>query len=63
MKDILKKGLFVILIVVFLYFISWIMTCGIIKLITMCFGFGFSWLVATGIWLIMCIVQSMLKGK
>lgn len=63
MKDILKKGLLVILIVVFLYFISWIMTCGIIKLITMCFGLGFSWLVATGIWLIMCIIQSMLKGK
>ncbi len=63
MKDILKKGLFVILIVVFLYSISWIMTCGIIKLITMCFGLEFSWLVATGIWLIMCIIQSMLKGK
>ena len=61
MKNIINKGLFVMLIVAFLHFISWILTCGIIKLITMCFGLGFSWLIATGIWLIMCVVQSVLK--
>ncbi len=61
MKNIFKKILFVILIVAFLYFVSWILTCGIIKLITMCFGLDFSWLIATGIWLIMCVIQSVLK--
>lgn len=61
MKNIFKKSLFVILIVAFLYLVSWILTCGIIKLITMCFGLGFSWPIATGIWIIMCIVQSVLK--
>lgn len=61
MKNIFKKSLFVILIVAFLYFVSWILTCGIIKLITLCFGLSFSWLIATGIWLIMCVVQSILK--
>lgn len=38
--------------------ISWIITCGIIKLITMCFGWTFSWAWATGIWLIMFLAKS-----
>lgn len=40
------------------YGLSWIVTCGIIKLITMCFGWTFKWIVATGIWLIICILRS-----
>ena len=39
------------------YGISWISTCGVIKLITMCFGWTFSWGMATGIWLIMCLAR------
>lgn len=42
----------------FLYGLSWITTCGIIKLITLCFGLTFSWLTATGVWLILCILKS-----
>lgn len=38
--------------------VSWIITCGIIKLITMCFGWTFNWLISTGIWLIMFLVGS-----
>ena len=30
------------------YAISWLFVCGVIKLITLCFGLAFSWLVATG---------------
>lgn len=41
-----------------LYGLSWIATCGIIKLITLCFGLTFNWLHATGIWLIICIMKS-----
>lgn len=41
--------------------ISWIATCGIIKLITMCFGWDFSWRIATGIWLIICLLESAFK--
>ena len=40
------------------YVLSWIITCGIIKLITMCFGWTFKWSIATGIWLIICILRS-----
>ena len=62
MKEKIKQGgivaVVVILLVAVCYGISWIVTCGIIKLITMCFGLEFSWAVATGIWLIICILKS-----
>ena len=47
-----------ILIAIIGYALSWIITCGIIKLITLCFGWAFSWLIATGIWLIICLAKS-----
>ena len=62
MKEKIKHGGIVAVVVILLlsvcYGISWIVTCGIIKLITMCFGWEFSWAVATGIWLIICILNS-----
>ena len=51
-------AIIVILILAVCYGLSWIVTCGIIKLITMCFGWTFKWSVATGIWLIICILRS-----
>ena len=48
----------VILLLAICYAISWIITCGIIKLITICFGLTFSWAIATGIWLILCLLKS-----
>ena len=52
-------GIFiVILLLAVVYAISWIITCGIIKLITICFGLTFSWAIATGIWLILCLLKS-----
>ena len=53
--------LVVIAILAVCYGLSWIATCGIIKLITMCFGWTFKWSIATGIWLIMCLLQSIFK--
>ena len=38
--------------------ISWLLTCAIIKLVTICFGWPFSLAWATGIWLIMYLVRS-----
>ena len=62
MKEKIKQGGIVAVVVILLlavcYGISWIVTCGIIKLITMCFGWEFSWASATGIWLIICILKS-----
>ena len=51
-------ALVIILIIVAAYALSWIVTCGIIKLITMCFGITFKWNIATGIWLVICILKS-----
>lgn len=41
-----------------LYALSWIATCGLIYLITLCFGWAFKWSIATGIWLLMIILRS-----
>ncbi|WP_154259284.1 MULTISPECIES: hypothetical protein [unclassified Lactonifactor] len=51
-------ALVIILIIAVAYGFSWIVTCGIIKLITICFGLTFKWNVATGIWLVICILKS-----
>lgn len=51
-------AIIVILILAVCYGLSWIVTCGIIKLITMCFGLTFKWSIATGIWLVICILKS-----
>lgn len=53
----------VIGLVVISYGLSWIITCGVIKLITMCFGWIFKWPVATGIWLIMCLARGIFKNS
>ena len=38
--------------------ISWLITCGIFYLITLCFSLEFSWLAATGVWLVMILLKS-----
>ena len=48
----------VILILAACYGLSWIVICGIIKLITMCFGLTFKLPIATGIWFVICILRS-----
>lgn len=71
MKNKIKKGGLITILVIGLaivcYGLSWIATCGIIKLITLCFGLTFKWSIATGIWLIICIMRSIfqvtVKGK
>lgn len=50
-------ALVVIIILALAYGVSWIATCGVIKLITLCFGWTFKWSVATGIWLIICLLR------
>lgn len=54
----MKNALIVIAALAIALGISWVITVGILKLISICFGVGFSLPVATGIWLILCLVQS-----
>jgi hypothetical protein len=65
-NKIAKGGIYVlvyIIIFALLLGISWIITCGIIKLITMCFGLTFKWSIATGIWLILLLLGEVFRGK
>lgn len=43
--------------------ISLIVTCGSIKLITLCFGWEFRWSIAIGIWLIIGLLHNILVGN
>lgn len=43
--------------------VSWIATCGLVKLITLCFGWTFSWAWATGVWLILCLLSMTVGGN
>ena len=61
-KENIAKGGMVALIAIVIFLvlgaISWIITCGIFYLITLCFGLEFSWLTATGVWLVMILLKS-----
>jgi hypothetical protein len=48
----------IVLILALIYALSWIITCGLIALICLCFHWTFSWLTATGIWLVILILKS-----
>lgn len=49
------------LILLALYAASYIITIGLIYLICLCFGLAFSWLIATGIWLVLVILAGVFK--
>lgn len=43
--------------------LSWILTCGIIYLVTLCFSLVFSWPIATGIWLILFLLSGFFRSN
>lgn len=53
----------VIIITALVYAISWAITVGLIKLICLCFCIEFSLKLATGIWLIMCLLRTTITTK
>lgn len=53
----------VIIILILCYGLSWIVTCGIIKLITVCFELTFKWSIATGIWLALILARTVFKSS
>lgn len=54
--------LLALFITLFLFAISWIMTCGFVYLIMLCFGLGYTWSIATGVWLSLVLLSTFLKG-
>ena len=61
MKKPLLKIIGIIIGVFIVLALSWIVTCGFIKLITICFGWTFKWSIATGIWLILLLLEARIK--
>ena len=38
--------------------LGFLFTAGVVKLISMCFGFAFSWKIALGVWLAMVLIKA-----
>ena len=60
-RNIATKGIATVIVlgvIIVIYGVSWIVTCGLIKLVCMCFGLTFTWKIATGIWIVLAILQS-----
>lgn len=53
------KGLLYLVMLLFVLFVSWGATVGIIYLITLCFNLHFNIVTATGIWLLMFLIKSL----
>lgn len=62
-KEEFKEFLIVFIILFGTLGISWAVTCGIVKLITLCFGWNFSWLIATGIWFACWLLKCVFGGR
>ena len=63
MKEPFLKILGIIIGIFIVLALSWIVTCGFIKLIAICFGWTFKWSIATGIWLILLLLEATLKPE
>lgn len=57
----MKGALIKILILLVCIILSYFATVGLVKLVTLCFGLKFSWLIATGIWFAMILLKSIFK--
>lgn len=55
-KDVITRTVVAILIITICYSISWITICEMLKLIALCFGLTFRWSIATGIWMVICLL-------
>lgn len=62
-KNPLRALLIILLALILGYGLSWAVTIGIIKLITLCFGWAFSLTHATGIWLVLVLLWIMFSKK
>jgi len=53
----MKSVFMVIAVAVGLTVFSWLITCGIVKILAMCFGLDFTWGAGTGVWLILFLLK------
>lgn len=50
-----------LLAIVFLSVLSWGITCAIVAGICACFGWTFTWLIGTGVWLVLILIGAAVK--
>lgn len=43
--------------------VSWLIVCGLTKLICWCFGITYTWKIGTGVWLILSLFSAALGTK
>lgn len=53
------RNILYLVMLLFMLFVSWGVTVGIIYLITLCFNLHFNLVTATGIWLLMFLIKSL----
>lgn len=59
-----KSGcLMYVLLVILVLVVDWIVSFGLVWLISWCFGWSFSWKVATGVWMVVLLLQDVFKIK
>ena len=59
----MMKYIVPIVIVILCYALSWSIAIGLMYLICLCFSWQFNLLIATGVWLIMCLVSLALPRR
>lgn len=59
-----KSGcLMYVLLVILVLVVDWIVSLGLVWLISWCFGWSFSWKVATGVWMVVLLLHDIFKIK
>lgn len=59
-----KSGcLMCVLLVILVLVVNWIVSLGLVWLISWCFGWSFSWKVATGVWMVVLLLHGVFKIK
>jgi len=59
-----KEHIIVMLFIIILALtLSWAITIGLVKLICICFNINFSLKIATGIWLILCLLRPVFSSE
>ena len=52
-----------VLLVILVLVVDWIVSLGLVWLISWCFGWSFSWKVATGVWMVVLLLHDIFKIK
>lgn len=62
MKNI-KSVIFTLFIIILVLTLSWAITIGLVKLICICFSLDFSLKIATGVWLVLCLIRPVFSSE